>query len=131
MEEATTESKRKLSVAELYHIQEFMHASNQDPINWKKLTNYHMTQYFWGTFETYMGKYARNKTKVKFSDFISSASKNSAKSRKKLRQILFSRIHTKAVQVQKQIFFWKLSGHQKSIREKANSLKKISNESLA
>ena len=65
---------------------------------------------FWGTFETYMGKYARNKTKVKFSDFISSASKKSAKSRKKLRQMIFSRIHTKAVQVQKQIFFLETFG---------------------
>ena len=117
MEEAATEFNKKRSVAALYHLQDFMHASNYDPINWEDITHDHMTQYFWGLFETYMGKYARNKTKVKFSDGNSSASKKIAKIRKKQRQLLFSRIHPKVVQVQKQTFFWKLLGHQNSTRK--------------
>ena len=68
VEEAATESKKKRSVDDLSHIQDFVHASNHDTINWQNLTHDHMTQDFWGPFETYMGKYARNKTKVKFSD---------------------------------------------------------------
>ena len=80
MEEEATESKKKRSVAALSHLQDFMHASNHDLIKWEDLTHDHMTQYFWGLFATYMGKHARNKTKVKFANGNSSASKNSAKS---------------------------------------------------
>ena len=111
VEEAVTESKKKRSVAALYHLQDFMHASNHEPINWEELTHDHTNQAFWGPFATYIGKYARNKSEVKFSDGNSSALKKSAKSRKKQIQLLFSRIHRKAVQFQKQIFFWKLLSH--------------------
>ena len=62
VEEAETESKKKRPVAALSHLQQFMHASNHDPINWEDLTHDHMTQDFWGPFVTYMGKYAMNKT---------------------------------------------------------------------
>ena len=79
VEEAATEFNKKCSVAAMSHLQNFMHASNNDPINWEDLTNDHMTQSFWGPFETYMGKYASNKTRVKFADGNSSASKLSAK----------------------------------------------------
>ena len=114
-----------------------MHAGNHDLINWEDLTLDHMTQYFWGSFATYMDKYTGNKTKVEFYDGNSSASKKSAETRKeKKRQLLFSRIHPESVQVQTQIFFWKRFGHQKSIRNKANNLKtkvsfQLSNDSLS
>ena len=53
----------------------------------------------------------------------------------KQRQIFFSIIHPKAVQVQKQTFSWKCFGHQKSIRKKNSPKKKVSfqvpNDSLA
>ena len=62
VEEAAPEFKKKRSVAALYHTQDFMQASNHDPINWEDLTHDHMTQDFWGPFVTYMGKYAMNKT---------------------------------------------------------------------
>ena len=55
-----------------------MHASNHELINWEDLNHDNMTQAFWGPFATYMGKYARNKGKVKFSDGNASSSKNSA-----------------------------------------------------
>ena len=64
VEEALTESKRKSSVAALYHIQDFIHDSNIDPINWEDLTHDHTTKYFWGKFATYMGKYTRNKKRL-------------------------------------------------------------------
>ena len=80
VEEVATESKKKFSFAALSHLQDFMHASNHDLINWEGLTHDCMTQDFWGPFATYMGKYARNKTKGKSSDGNSSASKKSAKS---------------------------------------------------
>ena len=60
-----------------------MHASNHDPINWEDLTHDHMTQDFWGPFSTYVGKYARNKTKVDFADENSSSSRKSLKNWKK------------------------------------------------
>ena len=63
---AATEYKKKFTVDALSHIQDFMHASNHDLINWKELTCDHMTQAFWGPFATYAGKYASNKIKVKF-----------------------------------------------------------------
>ena len=116
VEEAANEPNKKCSVAALSHLQDFMRASNHDPINREDRTHDHMTQDFWGQFLTYMGKYERNEKKVKFADGNSSASKKSAKIRRKKRQLLFSRINPKAVQVQKQIFFWKLLGHQKSVR---------------
>ena len=59
VEEALTESNRKLSVSALSHIQDFTHANNFVPINWKDLTHDHTTQYFWCPFVTYMGKYAK------------------------------------------------------------------------
>ena len=80
VDELAIESKRKILVSVLSHLQDFMYASDHDPINWEDLTHDHMTQYFWVSFATYMGKYSSNKTKVKFSDGNSSASKKSAKS---------------------------------------------------
>ena len=118
MEEAATEYKKKRSVAALFHFQDFMHASNHDPINWDNLTHDHMTQDFWGQFATYMGKYAMNNKNIRFSDGNLLTSKKSVKIRKKQRQLLSSIVHPKAVQIQKQIFFWKLLGHHKSIRKK-------------
>ena len=96
-----------------------MRSSNHDPINWGDLTHDHITQYFWVPFATYMGKYSRNKTKVKFDDVNSSALKKSAKSLKKLRQLLLSRIHPKSVQVQKRYF----SGNLRAIRNKSRKRK--------
>ena len=55
MEEAATVSNKKRSVAALSHLQEFMHASNHDPINWEDPTHDNMTQDFWGQFSTGMG----------------------------------------------------------------------------
>ena len=89
VEEAATEPNKKCSVAALSHLQDFIHAINHDLINWEDLTHNHMTQDFWGPFTTYMGNYARNKTKVKFADGNSSTSKKSAEIREKLRQLLF------------------------------------------
>ena len=57
VKEVASEPKKKCSVAALSPLQDFMQASNHDPINWEDLTHDHMTQYFWGPFETYMGKY--------------------------------------------------------------------------
>ena len=52
-----------------------------------------------------MGKFARNKTKVKYSDVDSSASKKSERSHKYQIQLLISRFHPKIyVTVKKQIF---------------------------
>ena len=64
------------------HIQYFMHASNNDLINWEDLTHDHMTQYFWVPFANYMSKYSRNKTKIKYDDGNSSALKRSTKTLK-------------------------------------------------
>ena len=135
MEEAATQSKKKRSFSALSYLQDFMNASNHDRINWEDLTHNHMNQYFWGSFATYMVKYASNKTKVKFSDGNSSSSKKSAKSRKKQRQLLFSRIHSKCVQVQKQIFsvnFWAIRNQfkkRKQSKDKDNF--RVSNDPLA
>ena len=71
-----------------------------------------------------MGEYARNKTKVKFTDGNSSALKKSAKIRKKLIQLIFSRIHTKAVQVQKQIF----SGNFQTIENQSGKKETVLNQ---
>ena len=68
VEEASTESKKKRSVSDLSHIQDFMRAVNHDPINWGDPTRDHMTQDVLGPFATYMGKYERNKKKIKFDD---------------------------------------------------------------
>ena len=99
-----------------------MRSSNHDPINWGDLTHDHITQYFWVPFATYMGKYSRNKTKVKFADVNSSALKKSAKSLKKLRQLLLSRIHPKSVQGQKG-YFLETFGPSEINQGKGNSLK--------
>ena len=112
VEEATTESKKKFSVSSLSHLQDFMHTSNHELINWEDLTHDHMTQYFWGPFSTYMGKYASNKTRVKFADGNSSSSKKSAKIRKIQRQLLFSKNIPKMCKF-KNRFFWNFLGHQK------------------
>ena len=90
VEEAATESKMKRSVATLSHLQYFMHSSNHNPINWEDLTHDHMTQYVWCPFVTYMGKYARNKTKVKFDDCNSSDLKNSKRIKKSNKDSFFS-----------------------------------------
>ena len=52
VEEVATEYKKKCSIDALSHLQDFMHASNHDPINWEGLTHDHMTQDFWGPFAT-------------------------------------------------------------------------------
>ena len=82
MDEAATGSKRKHSVDALSHLQYFMDASKHKPIKWEGLTRYHMYQKFWGSFSTYLGKYARDKTKVKFANVNPSASKKSVGSLK-------------------------------------------------
>ena len=89
MEEAATEYKKKRSVADLFHLQDFMHASNHDPINWDNLTHDHMTQDFWGPFETYMGKYAMNNKNIRFSDGNLLTSKKSVQIRKKTKAASF------------------------------------------
>ena len=81
-----------------------MRAVNHDPINWEDPTRDHMTQDVLGPFATYMGKYERNKKKVKFDDDNLSASKNSATIWGKI-PLLFSRIRPKSAQVQKHMFF--------------------------
>ena len=81
-----------------------MEASKHNPIKWENLTYDTINQDFMGFFATYMGKFARNKTKVKFSDVNSSALKKSVKGHKKQRHLLMSSFHPKAVQVQKHIF---------------------------
>ena len=112
LEEADTEYRKKCSVAALSHIQNCMHASNNDTINWEGLAHYQTIQDFCGPFATYIDRYARKMEKVKVSVGNSSAYKKSAKIRKKQRQLLFS-MRPKAVQLQNQIFFWKILGHQK------------------
>ena len=37
--EAATESKKKRTVAAMSHLQDFMNASNNNPINWEDLTH--------------------------------------------------------------------------------------------
>ena len=68
LEEAANESKKRSSVAAISHLQDFIHTSYYDLINWEDLTHDHMTQEFWVPFATYMVNYARNKTKVEFAD---------------------------------------------------------------
>ena len=82
VEEAETESKKKRLVTALCHLKDFMNASNHDPINWEDFTHDTITQAFCVKFVTFMGKYARNKTRVKFADGFSSALKNSTRSKK-------------------------------------------------
>ena len=78
VEEVATESKKKCSDVALYHIQDFMHAINHNPINGKDLTHNEITKDFLCLLATYMSNYAMHKTKVKFADGNSSFSKNSA-----------------------------------------------------
>ena len=44
--EAATESKNKRLVAAMSHLQDYMNASNNNPINWDDLTHDDMNQYF-------------------------------------------------------------------------------------
>ena len=81
-----------------------MDKNKHNLINWGDLTYNKITQYFWGDFETYTSKYARNKTKVNFNYGNSSSLKICVGSRKKERQIILSRVHPKSMQVQKDIF---------------------------
>ena len=108
VEYAATESKKKRSVAALCHLQYFMQASNNYPINLEDLTHDHMTQYFWGSVATYMGKYAGNNTKVKFSDDNSSALKKSVKSRRKTKTASFLNNSSPRCARSKTDIFWKL-----------------------
>ena len=103
------------SVADLSHIQDFMDTSNHDLIKWEDLTHEHMSQTYWGSFMTYMGRCARNKTKVKFAYGDLQASKKSVISLKKQIHFLISRVNPKAVQVQKHTLFWKILENQKLI----------------
>ena len=56
-----------------------MHSSNHEPIKWEDLTYDNTNQYFWDYFETCMVKYENNKTKLKFADVNSSATKKSVR----------------------------------------------------
>ena len=82
-----------------------------------------MTQYFWVSFATYMGKYVRNKTNYKFADGNLSALNKSVKSLKKTKTASFLKNSSQICASSKTDIFWKLLGHQKSIREKGNSSK--------
>ena len=68
VDEAVTEFNSKHSVYDPSHLQNYMDSSKHDPIKWEDLTHDHIIQNNWDSFANYMGKYARNKTKVKFSD---------------------------------------------------------------
>ena len=54
----------KISVAALLRVQGYMDAINHDLIKQEELTYDNITQDFWGCFVAYLGKYAKNKTKV-------------------------------------------------------------------
>ena len=68
MEEGVTDFRRKLSVAALYHLQDFMDASNHNPIKWEDLTYDNTNQYVLGSYASYIDKFARNKTMVNLAD---------------------------------------------------------------
>ena len=82
VESVATESKRKHSVAALSHLQDYMDAIKNNLIKLGDLTYDHMAQDFLVCSATYLGKYAKNKTMVKFANGNSSASKNSVRSYK-------------------------------------------------
>ena len=62
VDEAESESKIKQSVEASKHLQYFMEAIKHKPSKWEDLEKYQMSHKFWGSFSTYMGKHARNKT---------------------------------------------------------------------
>ena len=80
-----------------------------------------MTQEFWGSFATYMGKYASNKTKVNFDDGNSSALKKSPKSLKNTAS--FVKNSSQSCAISKMYIFWKHLENQKLIGGETNSYK--------
>ena len=113
-DEAETESKMKRSVASLSHIKDYMNESKHNPIKWEELTYNHMTQNTgWVLKLTCVSMQVIKKGKVCWRQLIS-FEEECEKSLKKW-QLFLSRVHPKAVQVQKHTHFWRHLENQKLI----------------
>ena len=66
MEVPKTDSNRKLSVSDLPHIKYYINSTKHEPSKWEYLEYYHKSHNFWGGFDIYIGKHARDKIMGEF-----------------------------------------------------------------